>query len=292
MKNAIFGWEPTTPEAYREAYFLFGGSVCTHPDVIEFLSQRLVFPEFYSYKRKGSVISAAFSLKGNISLKVSGYPFFFDDIIIPIKKGSGKIVMPFKTKQLSSYHKGDFYNCIHWERLKRKTCRVKDDFSKKTHKKRLAEFDKFISSGGQCLSIDHFSDKELSDIYISLFKKRWGDTLECYSEEVLLDVFSKLRHLLFGYVLLINGKPCAYDLVFKAECREWIFFDCHNGGVDQTYASLSVGSVLMYMNIKLAKELCNQKGVKMIYSLGMDNPRWNYKKQWCEIVALGRTLMP
>lgn len=97
-------------------------------------------------------------------------------------------------------------------------------FLRKPIKKRRAEYEYFINNGGACLSIDKFSDKELSEIYISLFKKRWGKKLECYSEEILLDVFSELRHLVFGHVLLINGVPCAYDLVFKAECKEWIFF--------------------------------------------------------------------
>ncbi|WP_259341115.1 antimicrobial resistance protein Mig-14 [Serratia odorifera] len=88
-----------------------------------------------------------------------------------------------------------------------------------------------------------FSNDALCDIYISLFTKRWGDTLSCYSRDALSDVLGALRHLVFGYVLLMNGQPCAYDLVFKAECPQWIFFDCINGGYDPDFASLSVGSV-------------------------------------------------
>ncbi|MBH2812659.1 transcriptional regulator [Serratia liquefaciens] len=291
MKARILGWEKSTREEYGFAYSLFGGSVCTHPDVVDLLSKRLTPPDFYVYKRKGDVIAAAFALNKELSLKLNNYPIFFDDIIIPFKKGSGKILMPFKTKQLSHHHKGDFSNCIHWQKLKRKTCVVKDDFSNKTHKKRRAEYEYFIKNGGECLSIDEFSDKALSEIYISLFKKRWGKELECYSEGILLDVFSELRHLVFGHVLLINGVPCAYDLVFKAECKEWIFFDCHNGGVDQAFSHYSVGSLLMYKNIELAKKIGKEKNIKVIYSLGMEDPRWEYKKQWCNVLTLGRSLI-
>ncbi|MGP1318992.1 hypothetical protein [Serratia sp. CY37345] len=177
MKARILGWEKSTREEYGYAHTLFGGSVCTHPDVVDFLSKRLAPPDFYVYKRKGDIIAAAFSLNNELSLKNNNYPIFFDDIIIPFKKGSGKILIPFKTKQLSHHHKGDFSNCIHWQKLKRKTCVVKDDFSKKTHRKRRAEYECFINNGGECLSIDEFSDKALSEIYISLFKKRWGKNL-------------------------------------------------------------------------------------------------------------------
>jgi len=47
----------------------------------------------------------------------------------------------------------------------------------------------------------------------------------------------------------------------------------------------------MYLNIQRAREICQAKNVKMAFSLGMDNPRWQYKQQWCNTFTLGRALM-
>lgn len=77
MKARILGWEKSTREEYGYTYSLFGGSVCTHPDVVDFLSKRLAPPDFYVYKRKGDVIAAAFSLNNELSLKKNNYPIFF-----------------------------------------------------------------------------------------------------------------------------------------------------------------------------------------------------------------------
>lgn len=290
MKTNMSGWVLSDFTAYKTAYARYGGSVCSHPDVITFLSQRVPGPEFYIYPLRGDVISATFAADKRIYIDAKSYPVLFDDIILPHNKNRKKIILPFHTKQLSPYHDGDFYNCIYWRGLKRKTCIVKDDFSTQTHRKRRGEVKRFIKHQGECRSVDDFSDEALCDIYISLFKKRWGESIRCYTREALLEVFGELRHLIFGYVLLINGQPCAYDLVFKAECPAWIFFDCINGGYDPDYAELSVGSVLMYMNIQLARDLCQGKQVKMAFSLGMDNPRWHYKKQWCNTFTLGRSV--
>ncbi|WP_405053413.1 hypothetical protein [Serratia ureilytica] len=63
-----------------------------------------------------------------------------------------------------------------------------------------------------------------------------------------------------------------------------------NGGYAPSYSEFSIGSILMYLNIQHARELCKEKRVKMAFSLGMDDPRWQYKRQWCHIFSLGRSL--
>ncbi|WP_405053412.1 hypothetical protein [Serratia ureilytica] len=57
---------------------------------------------------------------------------------------------------------------------------------------------KFLQAGGECVSVDSFSNDQLCEIYCKLFTLRWGDTLQCYSRETLRDVFKALRHLVFG----------------------------------------------------------------------------------------------
>ncbi|WP_256380171.1 GNAT family N-acetyltransferase [Cedecea sp. FDAARGOS_727] len=258
--------------------------------MLRFLSDKEPGPSFYAYMQKGELICATYVTGKDIRAGSAAYPFLFDDIIIPYNKHAKRIFLPFRTKQLSPFHAGDFYNCIYWRRMKRKTCVVKPDFSNATHKKRRQAFKKFLRAGGECCPVDRFSNDELSDIYCTLFKLRWGDTLKCYSKDVLSEVFGALRHLVFGHVLVIQGKPCAYDLVFKAECKKWYFFDCINGGYDPTYTDLSVGSVLMYLNIQSAREMCEAHNVKMVFSLGRDSPKWHYKQQWCNTFTLGRSM--
>lgn len=291
MNHMTNGWILSDFNTYETAYSQFGGSICSHPDIIRFLSSKGAVCSFYEYRRKGELICATYATDKDISIDGAAYPFLFNNIIIPYNKQSKKISLPFKTKHLSTYHAGDFYNCTYWKGLKRKTCEVKHDFSVATHKKRRQAVKKFYQAGGECLTIDHFSNEELSDIYCTLFKLRWGSSLPCYPREILSEVLSELRHLVFGHVLLIQGKPCAYDLVFQAECKEWYFFDCVNGGYDPAYSDLSVGSILMYLNIQKAKELCQAADVKMIFTLGMDNPKWQYKYQWCNSHILGRSLV-
>ncbi len=290
MKNNMNGWCLSDFNSYKEAYSQFGGSVCSHPDVINFLSEKGPSPSYYVYKQRGEIICAVYVTGKDIRVGSAAYPFVFDDIIIPYNKYVKKIILPFRTKQLSLYHAGDFHNCIYWKGMKRKICVVKDDFSNATHKKRRQTYKKFLQAGGECRPVDCFSNDELSDIYCNLFKLRWGNSLQCYSREVLSEVFEALRHLVFGHVLLMKGTPCAYDLVFKAECKQWYFFDCINGGFDPTYTDLSIGSILMYLNIQSAREICQADNVRMAFSLGMDNPRWQYKQQWCNTLMLGRSL--
>lgn len=290
MKNNRTGWSLSDFDTYQEAYSRFGGSVCSHPDVIRFLSDKGPTPSFYAYKRRGELVCATYATDKHIRVGNTAYPFVFDDIIIPYNKRAKKIILPFRTKHLSPYHVGDFHNCLYWRRMKRKTCVVKHDFSNATHKKQRSAYKKFLQAGGECSPVDDFSNDELCDIYCTLFKLRWGDYLQCYSREVLLEVFEALRHLVFGHILLMKGEPCAYDLVFKAECQQWYFFDCINGGYNPAYADQSIGSILMYLNIQRAREMCQVKNVKMAFSLGMDNPRWHYKQQWCNTFTLGRTL--
>lgn len=290
MSNNGNGWILSDFNTYEEAYSRFGGSVCSHPDVIRFLGEKGPAPTFYVYKRGEELICATYVTDKNIHAGSTTYPFVFDDIIIPYNKFAKKIFLPFRTKQLSPYHAGDFHNCIYWKGMKRKTCVVKHDFSNATHKKRRQAFKKFLQAGGECHPVDRFSNDELCDIYCRLFKLRWGTTLQCYSREELSEVFEALRHLVFGHVLQIQGVPCAYDLVFKAECKQWYFFDCINGGYDPAYTDLSIGSILMYLNIQSAREMCRADNVRMFFSLGMDNPKWQYKQQWCNTLTLGRSL--
>ncbi|MEL5589484.1 hypothetical protein PTT03_10635 [Serratia ureilytica] len=138
------GWQLSDFNAYQEAYSRFGGSLCSHPDVIRCLSKEVAAPSFYVYKWKGDLVCATYVTGRTISADRNKYPFLFDDIIIPYNKNAKRIFLPFRCKQLSPYHSGDFYNCFYFEGIKRKTCIVKNEFSNLTHRKRRQAYKNFF----------------------------------------------------------------------------------------------------------------------------------------------------
>lgn len=96
--------------------------------------------------------------------------------------------------------------------------------------------------------------------------------------------------MIFGNVLFYKGEPCAYDLIYQAECNNWIYFDDHNGGIDTTIKDFSVGSLLLFANISEARNLCQQKNKEFIFSIGKSNDKWAYKKLWSNEIKLGKSI--
>ncbi|MBC8952964.1 GNAT family N-acetyltransferase [Xenorhabdus sp. PB62.4] len=291
IKPFLFGWKTCDFKQYKEAYDLFGGCVSTHPNIISFLNRHLDEKLCFYIKKTGNVIKGAFfSLNNNdlIENVQTKYPVSYDEIIFPITTDA-KLFLPIKSKRLSPIHKDNFLNTSYNPRLnKRKICLIKDSFSYKTRRNRSNEINKFKRAGGEIRSSSEFSAEELVNIYIDLYQKRWNYSHSEEQKQHLVEIYTELREHIFGNVLLINGKPCAYDFVLKADSPKWISFDAINGGYDAEYAHLSVGSVLMWVNIQEAKALCQQGGKTMRYSLG--NPTFEYKSRWCETLQLGKVL--
>lgn len=290
MLKRILGWEQCSSEVYRNAYKLYGGSVCSHPDVLAFLSEKLEREIVYFCKRKsGVVVAAAYSASGSLCLFSKEYPFVYEDIILPCASDS-KVVMPVKTKKLSPMQNGLIINSINHGRMKNKICYMKSDFSKKTAKKRNNEKNRFLNAGGEIVSIENFSSQEICDAYLTLFKVRWNEKIKTFNEQNLFEAVERFRHLLFGFALVFNKKVIAIDLIFKSETDHLIYFDDINGGYDPHYSDLSVGSILLWENYNRAKEMANQKNKKLIFSLGIYRDEWQYKKLWCDLLTLGRTI--
>ncbi|PHM23390.1 GNAT family N-acetyltransferase [Xenorhabdus ehlersii] len=290
--KALFsGWKECNFEKYKEAHALFGGCTLAHPDIIKFLDKHLDEQFcFYIKKTESAIQGAYFSLKNNklIEKMQAKYPVSYDEIIFPIA-ADAKLFLPVKSKKLSVIHKNNFINASFNSLLsKRKICLIKDSFSYKTRRNRSNEINKFKRAGGEILPSSEFSAEGLVDIYIDLYQKRWNYSHSEEQKKHLLEMYIELREHIFGNVLLINGKPCAYDFVLQADSPKWISFDAINGGYDSEYAHLSIGSILMWINIQEAKALCQQEDKIMRYSLG--NPTLEYKNRWCETFPLGRVL--
>lgn len=291
VKALFSGWKKCDFEQYKEAYALFGGCTLTHPNIISFLDRHLdgrfcFYSKKTEYGTKGAYFS--FNNKKLIENMQTRYPFSYDEIIFPIARDV-KLFFPVKSKRLSPIHKDNFINTSYNPRLnKRKICLIKDNFSYKTRRNRSNEINKFKRACGEIRPSSEFSTQELVDIYIDLYQKRWNYSHSEEQKKYLFEIYTELREHIFGNVLLINSKPCAYDFVLWAESPKWISFDAINGGYDPEYAHLSVGSILMWVNIQEAKALCQQGDKTMRYSLG--NPTFEYKNRWCEILPLGKVL--
>ena len=289
----LSGWEVSDYKTYCQAYEKFGGSVCSHPIILKFFENK--FPEqitFYHKKMYGEIIGACFSEKNlRLTNSLSKIPLYFENIILPIYPKMRICYLPVKTKELSFRHAKQFFNVSYGILNRRSICIVKNSFSKKTMRKRQAEVRKFLSHGGEILSVDFFSSLELSRIYLNFMGLRWN---RIYHENDILELtkfIEFIRPMIFGSVLMFDGKPCAYDLIYKAECNDWIYFDDHNGSIDLTIKHFSLGSILLSVNIENAKKLCEEKNKECIFSIGKYKKEWIYKKLWSNEYKLGKVLV-
>ncbi|MGK9175074.1 antimicrobial resistance protein Mig-14 [Yokenella regensburgei] len=286
FKRSLYGWNTCTPEVYANFYYKFGGSVCVHPRVLNYLRATLGI-EINYYNRHNA---AYCTFNDSLVYHNPKIPFIFDDLLFPVAPGS-KVFMPHKTKRLSPLAQHSYHNGIYSDLLKHKIAYVKEDFSKTTVRKRNAEIRKIKESGGEFKSISGFSAKALSQIYCELFNLRWNGKIKCFDETLLEDVFKELNDLLFGNVLLINNQPAAYDLIYRAESSTWLYFDDINGGVDPNFMNVGAGTALLWQNITEAKMSGSHSKIPTIFSLGIYLKGWEYKKQWCDILSSGRIII-
>ncbi|MGF2656327.1 GNAT family N-acetyltransferase [Serratia marcescens] len=288
--SKLVGWQECSLADYSSAFHMYGGNCCTNPVLLRFLQRNT--PEKYRFysKSEADKIKAAifintsgdFCLPGKYNNIVSA-----DEIVFPIERTT-KVILPYKSKKISSLIRYNCLNCLPSYLNKRRICLIKEDFSVKSKRNRRNELNKFIKNGGEVIPASHYSPQEICNIYNNLFKKRWGVGLDSKCIDNIFNFISENPEMLFGNVLEIFGKPCAYDLIIKSASPRWISFDIPNGGVDPKFNKLSVGSVLMWVNTQQAISLCKNERKKIHFSLG--SPTMPYKIRWSTPNYLFRTL--
>ncbi|QCR38617.1 transcriptional regulator [Nissabacter sp. SGAir0207] len=290
IRFKLSGWMSCDIHQYTIIFNMYGGNFCTHPKLLTYLSEKHGVKVNYYYKVDRDVpIAAFFLIEGKGDYKNKELPFVFDDLIYPIKKGC-KVYLPFKVKRISPIINNYVINSFSHKKFKKRIAYVKDNFSSKSVRKRSGELKRFISSGGQVKDFSLFTTSELVNIYRKLFLLRWEETVYCPSYDVLYDVFDNFRDMIFGYVVLHKGEPCAFDLNYIVECQNWIYIDDYNGGLNPSLKDLGIGSLLLWSNISQAKELARSRNKNLVFSLGAYNEAWSYKQQWCAILPSGRTV--
>lgn len=284
------GWEPIDAATYARAWHEFGGSVATHPEVVERLAGLAGIPVRYLGWSQGGRLVAALPTWGRhlaLSkdvLKRSGKKALFDlgnaEIILP---AAADAAAPLRhgARYLSELNQGRFVG-LKAQKEQLAMARAPEDLSKKFRYNQRRELRLLEEAGGVVRPISDFDAATIAAMYCDLFQRRWG--FAATGAERMGDVIARLRDLLIGSVLLLENKPIAIQLVYRVEAPEWISVEYVNGGVDPETKAFSPGSVLSFLNTQAAWEDARARNKPLRFSFGRADRE--YKDRWCHPVPV------
>ncbi|MGY0219758.1 GNAT family N-acetyltransferase [Endozoicomonadaceae bacterium StTr2] len=290
-------WEEVRPEVYREACNKFGCSVLTHPDFIEAVSAITEMPLRYLAQYEESCLIGAIPVWGKY-LAGSKAPLRKAGKGRVIDTGNAEVILPlsphhqfnlrFKGQFLSQLHKDGVSNIKPMGQTYISLARShqpnqQDSLSKKFKYNQRRELRLFEESGGYYRSAADLSAAEFSNIYTSLFFRRWGFNIK--GHEYFKTFVEKVRPLQTGFVLFSkHDQPVAVQWVLKVESSKWISCEYINGGVDPEYSNYSPGSILSYIHTKTLEEEAIKKEKELRFSFGKSDR--SYKDRWCSRVPV------
>ncbi len=290
QKRRLKGWLTVTSADYAQAYEQFGGSVLSHPKVLQAIEAMVDLPiQYVAFEQAGELqavipVWKKYIAGSKLALKKMSRKGLVDfgnaELILPIS-ASAQVELPVQVDNLSQLHASNISNITPTTTA---ICLSKPhtEFSKKFRYNRKRELRLLEEQGGQVKSIDSLSNDELVDTYVRLFELRWG--FKPKAHQGLSRLLANLRPLLFGSYIEMDGQAIAFQLIYKAECHSHISMEYVNGGVDLTFNTLSPGSVLTYLNTQQAWALSESTGKPLRYSFGRaDN---EYKDRWCSQSAI------
>ena len=284
------GWQVIDAAAYAEAWARFGGSVATHPLVIEQLADLAQIPVRYLGWHQSGELKAVVPAWGRhlaLSkevLKRAGMKGLFDlgnaEIILP---AAADAAAPLRHagRYLSELNQGRFTG-LKAQKEQLAMARAHEDLSKKFRYNQRRELRLLEEAGGVVRPISDFNSSEIAAMYCDLFQRRWG--FPATGAERMADVLERLRELLIGSVLLLDDKPIAIQLVYRVEAPEWISVEYVNGGVDPETKAFSPGSVLSFLNTQAAWEDARARNKPLRFSFGRADRE--YKDRWCNPVPV------
>ncbi|WPO99571.1 antimicrobial resistance protein Mig-14 [Pseudomonas sp. HR96] len=284
------GWVTLDAPAYAQAWQRFGGSVATHPLVVERLAELAAIPVRYLGWERGGEVQAAIATWGQhlaLSkdvLKRSGKKGLFDlgnaELILPAAENA-QATLRHRARYLSELNVGRFVG------LKAQTealamARAPEDLSKKFRYNQRRELRLLEEAGGVVRPVSEFGSGELAAIYCDLFQRRWG--FAATGAAHLGEVLERLRELLIGSVILLDDAPIAVQLIYRVEAPQWVSVEYINGGVDPNMRDFSPGSVLSFLNTQAAWEQARALGKPLRFSFGRADRE--YKERWCSPVPV------
>ncbi|NER61903.1 GNAT family N-acetyltransferase [Pseudomonas sp. MAFF212428] len=275
---------------YAQAWQRFGGSVATHPLVLEQLAALAEIPVRYlGWFQAGELKAAIPTWDRHLALskdvlKRRGKKGLFDlgnaELILPAA-ADAQAPLRHAGRYLSELNQGRFANLkLQAEALA--MARQPEELSKKFRYNQRRELRLLEEAGGQVRAITDFSSSEIAAMYCDLFLRRWG--FPATGAERMAEVVERLRALLIGSVVLLDAKPIAIQLVYRVEAPEWVSVEYVNGGVDPETRAFSPGSVLSFLNTQSAWEAARALNKPLRFSFGRADRE--YKDRWCNPVPV------
>lgn len=284
------GWTPIDATAYAEAWHQFGGSVASHPDVVERLAELAGIPVRYLGWFVAGELRAAIPTWGRYLalskdvLKRNGKRGLFDlgnaEIILPVADDA-RIRVRHRMRYVSELNAETVTNLVEQpEGLA--LARLPEDYSKKFRYNQRREQRLLEEAGGVIRPMLELTASEQATIYADLFQRRWN--FEAPGKKLLTEVFTQLREFMTGSLIYLNDEPVAIQILYRVESPKWISLEYINGGVDPQNREFSPGSVLSFVNTQAAWEQARAIGKPLRYSFGRADRE--YKDRWCNRVPV------
>ncbi|MGN8260957.1 antimicrobial resistance protein Mig-14 [Pseudomonas sp. SMSB3] len=284
------GWQAIDAPTYAAAWARFGGSVATHPLVVEQLAELAQIPVRYlGWYRAGELQAAIPTWGRHLALskevlKRAGKKALFDlgnaEIILPAAADAGA-PLRHAARYLSQLNQGRF-DGLKAQQEQLAMARAPEELSKKFRYNQRRELRLLEEAGGVVRPISNFTAPQIAAMYCDLFARRWG--FPATGAERMADVLARLQSLLIGSVLLLDDKAIAIQLVYRVEAPEWVSVEYINGGVDPETKAFSPGSVLSFLNTQAAWEDARARNKPLRFSFGRADRE--YKDRWCNPVPV------
>ncbi|WP_437881862.1 GNAT family N-acetyltransferase [Pseudomonas sp. LRF_L74] len=286
------GWTPVDGNTYAQAWQRFGGSVVTHPQVVERLAGLAGVPVRYLGWFEGAELKAALPAWGRhlalskAVLKARGKRALFD-------LGNAEVILPVAPDaRIHLRHRADYLSQLHAENIPGlreqveglALAREPEAYGKKFRYNQRREQRLLEEAGGVIRPMLSLDAREQARIYTQLFERRWG--FEVPGKAHLAEVFSLLREFMTGSLIYLGDEPVAVQVLYRVEAPQWVSLEYINGGVDPQNRAFSPGSVLSFVNTQEAWEQARAQGKPLRYSFGRADRE--YKERWCNRVAVYR----
>ena len=284
------GWTPIDAATYAELWQRFGGSVATHPQVVERLAGLAGIPVRYlGWQAQGELRAALPTWGRHLALskdvlKRQGKRGLFD-------LGNAEIILPMAPQaRVALRHRARYVSDLHAEHISSlreqaeglALAREPEQYSKKFRYNQRREQRLLEEAGGVIRPMLELSAAEQAAIYADLFQRRWG--FEATGKAHLAEVFALLREFMTGSLIYLNDEPVAIQVLYRVEAPQWVSLEYINGGVDPQTRDFSPGSVLSFVNTQTAWAEARALGKPLRYSFGRADRE--YKDRWCNRVPV------
>ena len=284
------GWRVIDASTYAEVWQRYGGSVATHPDVIERLARLADIPVRYlAWEQQGELIAAVpcwgrhLALSKDV-LKKTGKRGLFDmgnaEIILPVAERA-EVPVRQRMRYVSELNAAAI-STLREQPEGLALAREPEAYSKKFRYNQRREQRLLEEAGGVLRPLLDFSPTEQAAMYADLFQRRWG--FEAPGKAHLHEVFELLREFMTGSVVLLDEQPIAVQVLYRVEAPKWVSIEYINGGVDPQQRDFSPGSVLSFVNTQTAWAEARALGKPLRYSFGRADRE--YKDRWCNRVPV------